>query len=409
MEVKAGYKQTDVGVIPEDWKAAKIEDLAYYITVGFVGSMSYLFVNEGVPLLRGQNILPHLLNLTNLKYISPETHCQWKKSSLIQGDIAIVRVGYPGTACVIPEGIGELNAASLVIVRPNHKLLDSDFLCYILNSPWGKDQIRLRLVGGAQQVVNTRTAADLKVPVPPLPEQRAIATAISDVDALITSLDQIIAKKRDIKQAAMQELLTGKRRLPGFETGEEYSQTEIGPIPEDWDVDSIGKLSSITTGDKNTQDRIEDGIYPFFVRSSTVEKINSYSFDGEAVLTAGDGVGTGKIFHYIKGKFDFHQRVYKISNFCERIDGYFFYLYFSNHFYSRIMQMTAKSSVDSVRRDMISNMNVPFPTIPEQRAIATILADMDVELAALEQKRGKTKAIKQGMMQELLTGRIRLT
>ena len=113
-------------------------------------------------------------------------------------------------------------------------------------------------------------------------------------------------------------------------------QTEVGVIPEDWGVDSIVNLATITTGDKNTQDRVDDGAYPFFVRSSTVEHINSYTFDGEAVLTAGDGVGTGKIFHYINGKFDFHQRVYKISNFSARLDGYYFYLYFNNNFGSLV-------------------------------------------------------------------------
>ena len=141
----------------------------------------------------------------------------------------------------------------------------------------------------------------------------------------------------------------------------------------------------LATGSKNTQDRIEDGQYPFFVRSQTVERINSYSFDGEAVLTAGDGVGTGKVVHYVNGRFDVHQRVYRISNFSERIDGYFFYLYFSTHFYNRIMQMTAKSSVDSVRRDMITRMLVPIPpTDAEQRAIAKALSDVDALLGGLE-------------------------
>ena len=140
-----------------------------------------------------------------------------------------------------------------------------------------------------------------------------------------------------------------------------YKRSEVGVIPEDWDVDYIENVALVATGSKNTQDRIEDGQYPFFVRSQTVERINSYSFDGEAVLTAGDGVGTGKVVHYVNGRFDVHQRVYRISNFSERIDGYFFYLYFSTHFYNRIMQMTAKSSVDSVRRDMITRMLVPIP------------------------------------------------
>ena len=187
-----------------------------------------------------------------------------------------------------------------------------------------------------------------------------------------------------------------------------YKQTEVGVIPEEWNNDSIVNLASITTGNKNTQDRIEDGAYPFFVRSSTVERINSYSFDGEAVLTAGDGVGTGKVFHYINGKFDYHQRVYKISKFGEWLDGYYFYLYFSNNFYQRIMQMTAKSSVDSIRREMIANMRIPLPPPDEQRAIAAALSDMDALLAKLDQLIAKKRDIKLAAMQQLLTGQTRL-
>ena len=192
----------------------------------------------------------------------------------------------------------------------------------------------------------------------------------------------------------MQQLLTGQTRLPGF-SGE-------------WGKEEIKNLALITTGTKNTQDKIDDGKYPFFVRSQTIERINSYSFDGEAVLTAGDGVGTGKVFHYINGKCDIHQRVYRISHFSEQLNGYYFFLYFSSYFYNRIMQMTAKSSVDSVRMEMIANMKIPLPSFSEQTAIATILSDMDTEINALESRRDKTRDLKQGMMQELLTGRIRL-
>lgn len=182
-----------------------------------------------------------------------------------------------------------------------------------------------------------------------------------------------------------------------------YKQTEVGVIPDDWDVDYVENLAYITTGGRNTQDRIDDGLYPFFVRSQTVERINSYSFDGEAVLTAGDGVGTGKVFHYINGKFDAHQRVYRISNFKEFINGYFFYRYFSNYFYNRIMQMTAKSSVDSVRRGMIARMLIPLPpTKVEQDAIAEALSDADALIESLEQLITKKRQIKQGAMQELL-------
>ena len=188
-----------------------------------------------------------------------------------------------------------------------------------------------------------------------------------------------------------------------------YKQTEVGVIPEDWNLDYIENFAQISTGGRNTQDRIDDGQYPFFVRSQTVERINSYSFDGEAVLTAGDGVGTGKVFHYINGKFDAHQRVYRISDFTQSVNGFFFYLYFSTHFYNRIMQMTAKSSVDSVRREMIARMLVPLPpTEAEQRAIAAALRDVDGLISGLEQLIAKKRGLKQAAMQQLLTGKQRL-
>lgn len=187
-----------------------------------------------------------------------------------------------------------------------------------------------------------------------------------------------------------------------------FKQTEVGVIPQDWDVARIVDVASITTGSRNTQDRIDTGIYPFFVRSQTVERINSYSFDGEAVLTAGDGVGTGKIFHYINGKFDLHQRVYQIFNFSPRLNGFFFYLYFASKFFDRIMSMTAKSSVDSVRREMIAEMLMPLPPPDEQRAIAAALADADALIAALEGMIAKKRDLKQAAMQHLLTGKTRL-
>jgi len=250
----------------------------------------------------------------------------------------------------------------------------------------------------------------VRIALPPTKvEQAAIAMALTDVDDLIELLGQLIAKKRSIKQGILQELITGERRLPGFESKPGYKETEAGRIPRDWDSDNIENLARITTGGRNTQDRIADGQYPFFVRSQKIERINSYSYDGEAVLTAGDGVGTGKVFHYVNGKFDAHQRVYRISDFSERINGYFFFLYFSCNFYNRIMQMTAKSSVDSVRREMIANMLIPIPpTKAEQGAIAEIIRDAEAEIDGLEAKLGKARKIKQGMMQELLTGRIRL-
>lgn len=182
-----------------------------------------------------------------------------------------------------------------------------------------------------------------------------------------------------------------------------YKQTEVGVIPEDWDIDYVENLARITTGSRNTQDRVPDGQYPFFVRSQTIERIDTFSYDCEGVLTAGDGVGTGKIFHYVNGKFDVHQRVYLINDFSKRIDASFFYLIFSNRFYDRIMQMTAKTSVDSVRREMISRMQIPFPSsLTEQDAIASALSDVDALIESLERLIAKKRDIKRATMRKLL-------
>ena len=187
-----------------------------------------------------------------------------------------------------------------------------------------------------------------------------------------------------------------------------YKRTDVGLMPEDWKVARIGDNTSIKTGSKNTQDKQDNGDYPFFVRSQEIESINSYSYDGEAVLTAGDGVGTGKVFHYINGRFDLHQRVYRIADFSYHLNGRYFFYHFSAHFYDRIMSMTAKSSVDSVRLDVIADMQIPLPPLLEQRAIAEALSDVDDLLAALEALIAKKRAIKQAAMQQLLTGKTRL-
>ena len=187
-----------------------------------------------------------------------------------------------------------------------------------------------------------------------------------------------------------------------------YKLTEVGMIPEEWKVDRIDQHTSIKTGSKNTQDKQEDGDYPFFVRSQEVERIGSYSYDGEAVLTAGDGVGTGKVFHYIQGRFDVHQRVYRITDFSDWLNGRYFFYQFSAEFYNRIMSMTAKSSVDSVRLEMIAGMQIPLPPPIEQRVIAEALSDVDGLLGALEELISKKRAVKQATMQQLLTGKTRL-
>ncbi|MCR4595671.1 MAG: restriction endonuclease subunit S [Lachnospiraceae bacterium] len=175
----------------------------------------------------------------------------------------------------------------------------------------------------------------------------------------------------------------------------------------DWKTDKIKNCVKIATGSKNTEDREDNAKYPFFVRSAKVERISTYTYDEEAVLTAGDGVGTGKIFHYINGKFDVHQRVYVMTDF-KKVSGKYFYYYFSKNFYDEVSKYTAKSSVDSVRRNMIADMDILIPPEDEQTRIVQILADVDEVIDSLERAIVKKCNIRLGVMQQLMTGKRRL-
>ena len=415
MEVKPGFKKTELGVIPIEWKTYLLEEISDRISVGLATSVTKHYRSSGVPIVRNLNIKDGFFDGSDMLFITPEFANANANKAARALDVLTVRTGSNlGQTCVLPLDFDNCQTFTTLITTPKKTIADPYFLCLHMSSEFGRNEMARLQAGGGKGNLNTGELKKYRVGLPNgLPEQRAIAEALSDVDGLLGGLDRLIAKKRDLKQAAMQQLLTGQTRLPGFHgaanTRPNFKETEVGEIPEDWTLDYVEHIAHVTTGSKNTQDNVEDGQYPFFVRSQTVERINSYSFDGEAVLTAGDGVGTGKVFHYINGKFDVHQRVYRMSDFIERVNGYFFYLYFSTHFFNRIMQMTAKSSVDSVRREMIARMPIPLPpTKAEQTAIAAVLTDMDAELAVLEQRQTKTRALKQGMMQELLTGRTRL-
>ena len=423
-QVPEGYKVTEAGVIPEDWDIKLLSEVCNKITDGTHDTPKPVIT--GVPFLTAIHVKENKIDFEGCYYLPKDVHDEiYRRCNPERNDVLMVNIGAGVATSALVNVDYEFSLKNVALIKPNKSKLLGQYLNYYQS--YVKYKVFESLSsGGAQPFLSLFQIGQLKASLPPIEEQTAIADALSDVDGLIGSLEKLITKKRAIKTAAMQQLLTGKKRLPPFCTGTclsgdamdgkepidqthtGYKQTDLGEIPNDWEIDSIGRVLSITTGDKNTQDKVGDGQYPFFVRSQTIERINSYSFDGEAVLTAGDGVGTGKIFHYINGKFDYHQRVYLMHNFCNRLDGYYFYIYFSNNFYDRIMSMTAKSSVDSVRREMIADMKIVMPPIDEQIEISKALTDMDKDIEALEQRLNKTQQLKQGMMQELLTGRTRL-
>jgi type I restriction enzyme, S subunit len=246
---------------------------------------------------------------------------------------------------------------------------------------------------------------------PPLQEQTSIANYL---DNKTTEIDQTIADKEALinlfeeeKKALINEAVT-KGLNPKIKlkpSGVDW----LGDIPEHWEVKRLKYLSEIKTGEKNTEDNEVDGQYPFFVRSQTIERISTYSFDGEAILTAGDGVGVAKVFHYINGKFDYHQRVYRISHFKDVIGKYIFH-YLENNLYKEVLKINAKSTVDSLRLPMFQNFMIAVPSIKEQVAIVqyieTETANINDKITLVKQEIELLKEYRQALIFEAVTGKI---
>ena len=398
--MKPGYKQTEVGVIPEDWEVVPVFDLAGRDNARFDDGdwvEARFLVDQGIRLIKTGNIgMGRFIEKANRKYISDASFEVLRCKEIRPGDLLICRLAEPaGRASVLPvlEDQRAITAVDVTIMRPDTTQAHAGFLLHVFGTSWWFRQVAERCGGSTRTRIARGSLAKIQLGVPRPAEQKAIAEALSDADALIESLEGLIAKKRQIKQGAMQELLTGKRRLPGF-SGE-------------WEQKRLGELAHVQTGSKNNQDKIDDGRYPFFVRSQYVERINSYAYDCEAILIPGEG-GIGSIFHYIFGRFDVHQRVYAITQFGSEVSGRFLYFYLRQFFGSHALENSVKATVDSLRLPTFVNFQVVLPVLAEQHAIAAVLSDMDTELEALETKLEKARALKQGMMQELLTGRTRL-
>jgi type I restriction enzyme, S subunit len=392
MELRAGYKQTEVGVIPEDWNISDLQGVcAETITYGIVQCGPH--VQNGVPYIRVSDMNNEQLDVAGMLRTAPAIAAQFSRSRVSEGDIVYALRGKIGEVRRISSDVAGANLTQGTARLSPSSRLDSTYLLWSLRSQRALRQGDLAAKGSTFREITLKALRQIQLPVPPIAEQRAIATTLSDVDALLAMIDRLLAKKRDLKQAAMQQLLTGKTRLPGFSGN--------------WEVKRLGDLAHIKTGAKNNDDKVEDGEYPLFVRSQTVERINSYSYDCEAILVPGEG-GIGSIFHYINGKFDCHQRVYKISAFNADTCGKFVFFCMKHFFHIQASRNSVKATVDSLRLPTFVEFEFLAPGFDEQQAIVEVLDDIDAELTALEARRNKTSALKQGMMQALLTGRIRL-
>jgi type I restriction enzyme S subunit len=405
MELMPGYKQTEIGLIPEAWSCLTVEKLVDEKVLakpldgnhGNIHPKSSDYVHYGIPFVMANNFANGKVDFESCKFITKERAGRLHKGFSISGDVLLTHKGTIGNTAIVGELITEyiMLTPQVTYYRVTDcACLNNYYLRHYFDSQPFQSLFKSLAGGGTRAYLGIVKQLALPIVVPPQVEQRSIAKVLNDVDTLLDSLDRLIAKKRDLKQAAMQQLLTGQTRLPGF-SGE-------------WEAKRLGDIANIKTGSRNNEDKVSDGMYPFFVRSENVERINTYSHECEAILVPGEGQ-IGSIFHYINGRFDVHQRVYAITQFTENISGKFIHLYMTQHFGVWAMQNTVKATVDSLRLPTFQTFSLQLPpTLEEQNAIAEALADINTELTILEHRRSKTAALKQGMMQELLTGRTRL-
>lgn len=227
-------------------RKVRLKDVCDRITVGHVGSMKDEYVPEGIPFLRSQNIHPFRLNLADIKFVTPEFHAKLKKSALKPGDVAVVRTGYPGTACVIPKSLPVSNCSDLVIISPNEMELDSGYLAAVFNSSWGMATVGGNLVGVAQQHFNVGAAKEMELNLPDLPTQRKIAGILSAYDDLIENNLRRIKILEEMAQSLYREWFV-HFRFPGHESVK-FVDSALGQIPKSWEMKAISDFGKVVTG-----------------------------------------------------------------------------------------------------------------------------------------------------------------
>lgn len=412
--IPKGYKQTEVGVIPEDWEVTLLGEKTIKVGSGITPTGGEkVYKREGRPFLRSQNIGWGSLLLEDIAFIDDEIHNTFKSTEINKNDVFLNITGASiGRSAVADERVENGNVNQHVcIIRTIKKELSPNFLNYFLLSRNGQKQIDSFQAGGNRQGINFGQIKSFQIPLPPLPEQQAIAGALSDVDALLTSLEQLIAKKRNLKQGAMQQLLTGKKRLPGF-TGE-------------WEVKKLGEIADVKDGTHQTPKYVDYGIPFYSVENVTINDFKNTKFiseqehtfltksfrieKGDILMTRIGSIGECKLIDWdVNASFYVSLALLKIKR---HTSSSFLLHYTKGADFKK--QAELKSLQWAIPKKInlgeISEIKITIPpAIAEQTAIAEILSDMDQEIEALEQKKEKYKALKQGMMQELLTGKTRL-
>lgn len=419
--VKPGYKQTEVGVIPEEWEVKSVGELAQ-IRTGPFGTLlkaSEYSGSEGVPLISVGEVGAGKFKITEHTPLVPPSVVRRLPQYLLRtGDVVFGRKGAVERSALVTENEnGWFLGSDGISVRPQREC-HSPYLACQFQRFEVQSWLLQNATGTTMASLNQAILSRVQIPYAPLPEQRAIATALSDVDALLAALDRLIAKQRDLKQAAMQQLLTGQTRLPGF-TGE-WETKRLGEVGATYGgltgktkadfgdgsaryitfmnvmmnvVIDCGEFERVKVSPTESQNRVMKGDLLFNGSSETPEEV------------AMCAVMMGDVPDLFLNSFCFGFR------FRERAeaDGLFLAYYLRSKEGRELMKSLAQGSTRyNLSKVALLNSPILLPPLPEQTAIATVLSDMDGELAALERRRDKTRALKQGMMQELLTGRTRL-
>ncbi len=412
--VPPGYKRTEAGVIPVDWDVKTIDQVAF-VTSGKrlpLGS-SLVDLPTPHPYIRVTDMRPGTVDFSEIRYVPESVFPAIKRYCIYQADIFISVAGSLGIVGKIPP---ELDGANLTenANRITNITCSQDYLLYVLFSPLIQNTINsIRTVGAQPKLALTRIRK-FTIPLPPLPEQRAIAEVLSDVDRLLGALEALIAKKRAIKQAAMQQLLTGHTRLPGF--------------GEDWQTKTLSELGVFSKGRGIRRDDVTDDGVPcirygelYTTYGSLIREAISHipmSVAKTAVpVKRGDLLfaGSGETRDEIGRCAAFLGDGYAYAGgdiiiLTPHVDNSVFLGYLMNHrsVANQKERLAQGDAIVHIYPGTLGTVVVNLPSTAEQDAIAEVLSDMDAEIAALEARRDKTRAIKQGMMQQLLTGRVRL-
>jgi len=411
--------------VPVGWEVKLLGELFPKIVVGYVGNVNnyYCSSTTGVPFYRTLNIRNGFFRKNEVVYVTKEFHKANKKSQIFNQDILIARVGANlGMVCKVEGLETEANIANAIIIKAT-KSYNSDFYTAFLLSKEGRDQIFSGAAGGAQGVFNTKLAQKISVPVPPLSEQTKIAQILSTWDKAIATTEKLIGNSQQQKKALMQSLLTGKKRLTGFEESNEYQTTRYGKIPLDWGfkpVDDIAKNISIKNKEGKDYPVLSCSKYSGFIDSLKYfnKKIYSDNTDGYKIIKKGwfgfpsNHIEEGSIGLQSLYEVGIVSPIYIIFKVNENIiSSLYLYALFKTDHYKQIFSASTNASVDrrgSLRWDEFGKIKVPVPPLPEQQKIAAILTAADNEIELLQKKLVFLKQEKAALMQQLLTGKRRV-